>query len=78
MYSYHDLITTVNLEYADETFALNVENRIWPYLAVAIDAYVEGEDGARRQMQNAAQNCLNTQLELGIHAVDQVSRGEEC
>ncbi|GMH46361.1 hypothetical protein TrRE_jg5329, partial [Triparma retinervis] len=72
IYGYHDLISTINLEYADESFGLVSEDKIWPYLAVAIDAYVEGEDGARRQMQNAAQNCLNTQLELGINAVDQV------
>jgi len=72
MYSYHDLVSTINLEYSDENFALKTENKFWPYLAVVIDAYVEGEDGARRQMQNAAQSCLNTQMELGITAVDQV------
>ena len=70
MYSYHDLLRTINLEYEDESFQLKVENRIWPYLAAVIDAYVDGEDGARRQMQVAAQNCLKTQGELGANAVD--------
>ncbi|GMH82956.1 hypothetical protein TrVE_jg9788 [Triparma verrucosa] len=69
MYSYQDLLTTIGIEYKDETFNISVTNRLWPYLAVVIDAYVEGEDGARRQMQDSAQTCLEQQMQLGSAAV---------
>ncbi|GMH61072.1 hypothetical protein TrLO_g14681 [Triparma laevis f. longispina] len=69
MYSYQDLLTTIGIEYKDETFGVSVTNRLWPYLAVVIDAYVEGEDGARRQMQDSAQTCLQQQMQLGSAAV---------
>ena len=75
MYNYQDLFTQIQLEYADSRFddsraTLHRPNLLWPYLPVVIDAFVDGEDGARRGMQTVATTAVKEQIEKGTAAVD--------
>ena len=67
MYSYQDLFTQIQLEYASSRFdptvsSLHRPNLLWPYLPVVVDAYVDGEDGARRGMQSFATTAVTEQV----------------
>jgi hypothetical protein len=78
MYTYQDLFTQIQLEYADSRFeanraTLHRSNSLWSFLPVVIDAFVDGEDGARRGMQTAATGAVSEQILLGASAVDRVN-----
>jgi len=54
---------------------LNTTNKLWPYMPVVVDAYVDGEDGARIQIQKMAQLALENQLASHTSCVQRMSSG---
>jgi len=67
MYGYQNMLLRIENTY--KTQKLPIENILWQYMPVVVDAYIDGSDGARVQMCKLAELALKKQVSDKSNAV---------